>query len=260
MLPFSKDVARMASSVQLPDLVAHRGNAAEFPENTLPGIRSALELGVRHIEFDVQLCADRQPVLLNDSNLQRVAGIDRDAVQMTWPELSEVQVNETARFGGRYTDVGIPTLAQAVNLIESQPMVTAFVQLRRASLRAFGHELVARRVCEVLKPVARQCVITSQDLAAVHHVRQVSAYRVGWVLPEYTTLAALKCEALAPDYVFCEHSLLTDNASRLWRGPWRWVCYDVSSRKLALELAARGVRLVETTEVRSMLREFRSRA
>ncbi|HEY4368089.1 MAG TPA: glycerophosphodiester phosphodiesterase family protein [Steroidobacteraceae bacterium] len=241
----------------LPDLIAHRGNAAEYPENTLPALRSALDLGVRYVEFDVQLCADRQPVLLNDSNLSRTAGLDRDALQMSWQELSEVAVNEAARFGNRYTDVGIPTLAQAVDLIESHPTVTAFVQLKRASLRGFGHELVVRKVCETLKPIARQCVIISHDLAAVHHVRQVSAYRIGWVLPEYTTLAALKCEALAPDYVFCDHNLLTDNTAKLWRGPWRWACYEVASRKLALDLAARGAKLIETVEVRSMLREFR---
>ena len=86
-----------------------------------------------------------------------------------------------------------------------------------------------RKVCEVLKPVARQCVLVSADFAAVHHVRQVSPYRVGWRLSEYTNTAALKCEALAPDYLFCDHQLLTQSASKLWRGPWRWVVYDVQN-------------------------------
>jgi glycerophosphoryl diester phosphodiesterase len=242
---------------RLPDLIAHRGNAAEYPENTLPALRSALELGVRFVEFDVQFSADRQPVLLHDSNLQRTAGLDREALEMTLPELADVAVNESQRFQNRFTDVGIPTLAQAVNVIASHPTSTAFVELKRASLRAFGQELVVRKVCEILKPIARQCVIISYDLAAVHHVRQVSQYRIGWVLTEYSTLSALKCEALSPDYVFCDHQLLTENTAKLWRGPWRWAIYEVTSRKLAFELAVRGARLVETMEVRKMLREFR---
>lgn len=241
----------------LPDLIAHRGNAAEFPENTLPALRSALELGVRFVEFDVHLTADKQPVLLHDSNLQRTAGVNRDALGMTLAELAEIPVNEEQRFQKRFTDVGIPTLAQAVNVIASHPAATAFVELKRASLRAFGQELMVRKVCEVLKPIARQCVIISFDLAAVHHVRQVSQLRVGWVLSDYTTLSALKCEALSPDYVFCDHQLLTGNTAKLWRGPWRWAVYEVASRKLAVELAARGARLIETMEVRKMLREFR---
>lgn len=247
----------LVASPRLPELIAHRGNSAEYPENTLPALRSALDLGVRCVDFDVQLTADRQPVLLQDSSLQRTAGVDRDALQMTLEELTEICVNEAQRFNDRFTDVGIPTLTQAVNLIGQHPTATAFVTLKRPSLRAFGQEVVVRKVCDVLKPVARQCVIISADLAAVHHVRITSKFRVGWVLPDYSSLSALKCEALSPDYVFCDHQLLTENASRLWRGPWRWAIHGVTSRKLAMALAGRGARLIETAEVRKMLREFR---
>jgi glycerophosphoryl diester phosphodiesterase len=247
-----------ASLTPAPELIAHRGNAAEYPENTLPALRSALELGARCVEFDVQLSADRQPVLLHDSNLKRTAGLDRNALEMTWSELAEVSVNEESRFLKRYTDVGIPTLSQAVSLLATYPHATAFVELKRASLRTFGQEIFVRKVCETLKPIARQCVIISFDLAAIHHVRQVSSYRVGWVLSEYSSLSALKCEALAPDYVFCDHQLLSEGTSKLWRGPWRWAIYEVTSRKLALDLAARGAKLIETMAVRAMLREFRS--
>jgi glycerophosphoryl diester phosphodiesterase len=247
-----------ASLTPAPELIAHRGNAAEYPENTLPALRSALELGARCVEFDVQLSADRQPVLLHDSNLKRTAGLDRNALEMTWSELAEVSVNEESRFLKRYTDVGIPTLSQAVSLLATYPHATAFVELKRASLRTFGQEIFVRKVCETLKPIARQCVIISFDLAAIHHVRQVSSYRVGWVLSDYSNLSALKCEALAPDYVFCDHQLLSEGTSKLWRGPWRWAIYEVTSRKLALDLAARGAKLIETMAVRAMLREFRS--
>ena len=240
---------------RLPELIARRGNVAEYPENTLPGLRSALELGARQLAFDVQLSVDRHPVLLNDSNLQRIAGVDRNALEMTWSELTEILVTEPQRFAQRFTDVGIPRLGQAV--LASHPATTAFVELKRASLRAFGHETVVRKVCEVLKPVARQCVLVSADFAAVHHVRQVSPYRIGWRLSEYTNTAALKCEALAPDYLFCDYQLLTENSSKLWRGPWRWVVYDVGTAKLALELASRGARLIETSAIRDLLRESR---
>jgi glycerophosphoryl diester phosphodiesterase len=248
----------MSPSSHFPEIVAHRGNAAEYPENTLPAIRSALDLGVRYVEFDVQLTADRQPVLLHDSNLKRTAGIDRNALEMTLAEIAEVRVNEQDRFGNRYTDVGIPTLTQAASLLESNPAATAFVEIKRASLRAFGPEVVVHRVAEVLKPVARQCVLISFDFAAIHLVRQTTQFRVGWVLPEYTNLSALKCEALAPDFVFCDHQLLTETNSRLWRGPWRWVIYEVTSAKLALELAARGAHFIETMAVRTLWRAFRN--
>jgi glycerophosphoryl diester phosphodiesterase len=241
----------------LPELIARRGNVAEYPENTLPALRSALELGARQLAFDVQLSVDRHPVLLNDSNLQRIAGVDRNALEMTWSELTEIAVSEPQRFAQRFTDIGIPRLGQAVEVLASHPATTAFVELKRASLREFGHETVVRKICEVLKPVARQCVLVSSDFAAVHHVRQVSPYRVGWRVSEYSNTAALKCEALAPDYLFCDHQLLKENSAKLWRGPWRWVVCDVQTAKLALELAARGARLIETSAIRDLLRESR---
>src|SRR6186997_543335 len=103
-------------SSRLPELIARRGNVAEYPENTLPALRSALELGAHHLGFDVQLSVDRQPVLLNDSNLQRIAGVDRNALEMTWDDLTEIAVTEPQRFAQRFTDIGIPRLGQAVEV------------------------------------------------------------------------------------------------------------------------------------------------
>jgi glycerophosphoryl diester phosphodiesterase len=239
-----------------PQLVAHRGNAAEFPENTLPALRSALDLGLTHIEFDVQLTADHVPVLLHDANLSRTAGLDRNALAMTWRELSDVKVSETARLGDRYLDVRIPRLEQVVELLAAFPTATAFVELKRSSLRQFGHEHVVSRVAEILKPVAAQCVLISFDLAAVHLARSQANLPIGWVLPEVSTLTSIKCEAVAPEYLFCDHELLRASTGRLWRGPWQWVVYEVTSARLALELAARGVEMVETMAVRALQREL----
>lgn len=243
---------------RLPDLIAQRGNVAEHPENTLPALRSALELGARHVEFDVQLSADRQPVLLNDANLQRVAGVDRNVLEMTWRELSQVSVAGPERFPGTHSGIGIPSLAQAAMLLATQPAVTAFVEIKRASLRAFGAEIVVRKICEVLKPIVRQCVLVSADFTAIHFVRQLSSFRIGWTLSEYSSLSALKCEALVPDYLLCDRQLLTQTHSQLWRGPWRWAISNVTSLETATEVASRGARLVATTAFQQLLREFKS--
>ena len=242
---------------RVPDLIARGGNVAEFPGNTLPALRSAVELGARHIEFDVQLTADCQPILLNDCDLLRTAGVDRNALEMNWSELADVLVSEPQRFQERFTDIGIPTLQQAVRLLATHPTVTAFVEIKRASLRNFGADRVIARITEVLKPVVRQCVLVSRDLTAIHKVRQISSCRVGWMLSEYSSLSALKCEALAPEYLFCDRQFVS-NGAPLWRGPWLWAIYDVNSREAAMHWAGRGARLVATTGLRRMLREFRS--
>ena len=121
-----------------------------------------MELGARHVEFDVQLSADRQPMLLNDSNLKRTAGVDRNALEMTWHELAKC--GHRAGTFRSTTPTSAFRLGQAVDLLATHPAMTAFVEIKRASLRTFGHEIVVRKVCEVLKPVVRQCVLVSADL------------------------------------------------------------------------------------------------
>lgn len=56
---------------------AHRGAAAECPENTLPSFRRALELGADALETDVHLTADHSIVAAHDEDGLRVAGVAR---------------------------------------------------------------------------------------------------------------------------------------------------------------------------------------
>jgi len=68
--------------MRLPELIAHRGYASRYPENTLPAIEAALKAGARHVEIDVQTSADHIPVLFHDATLERLCGVQgriRDA-------------------------------------------------------------------------------------------------------------------------------------------------------------------------------------
>jgi glycerophosphoryl diester phosphodiesterase len=54
-----------------PVLIAHRGAAADAPENTIAAFELALEQGADGIELDVHLTADGQPVVIHDFTLER---------------------------------------------------------------------------------------------------------------------------------------------------------------------------------------------
>ncbi len=49
------------------DVQAHRGGAGLMPENTIPAMQHALDLGVNTLEFDLQLSQDGQVVVSHDS-------------------------------------------------------------------------------------------------------------------------------------------------------------------------------------------------
>ncbi|GHH71995.1 glycerophosphoryl diester phosphodiesterase [Streptosporangium violaceochromogenes] len=59
------------------EIHGHRGARGLRPENTLPGLAHALELGVDALEFDVALTADRRAVLTHDLTVSPVTSADR---------------------------------------------------------------------------------------------------------------------------------------------------------------------------------------
>jgi hypothetical protein len=65
-----EEVIRPRLGWPLPRVFAHRCGGALAPENTLAGLRIAARLGLRAVEFDVMLSADRSPWLMHDETLE----------------------------------------------------------------------------------------------------------------------------------------------------------------------------------------------
>jgi glycerophosphoryl diester phosphodiesterase len=232
-------------------LVAHRGNAIEYPENTLPAFSSALDLGVRFIELDVQLSKDGVPVVIHDQLLARTTGLPGSVFDHEAAELCRMEAAERQRFADRYQGVQLPLLRDVVALLKGHPEITLFVEIKRESLRHHGHDHVVSQVLEVLRPWRSQCVVISFDLVAIHRARLLAQAPIGWVLDDCSDHSRLKCEALQPEFLFCDQHKLPATG-RLWQGPWRWVIYEVRALPQALALAERGADYVETMAVREL--------
>ena len=240
----------------LPQIIAHRGNAAEFPENTLQGLESAVSLGLRHVEFDVQLTADFVPVLMHDSNLARVGGRPDCVHDLAWSALAELPVGEVPRLGNAHAFTYPPSLAQATDMLSGWNGVTAFVELKRSSMRRFGRETVLRRVAQVLQPVLDRCVLISFDLPSLKILRLMTGARIGWVLTQYDAGARAQAEELAPQFLFANLERLPAEPEPLWSGPWDWALYEVRDLKTARACHARGAKFVETMAVRGLLHAY----
>ena len=99
-------------------LVAHRGNAREFPENTLPALQSALDLGARFLEIDTHLSSDGVPVVIHDADLARTTGATGNVFDKPVAELVNTEAAERQRFGAQYAGTCIPTLADVAQLLD----------------------------------------------------------------------------------------------------------------------------------------------
>jgi len=86
---------------------AHRGLhniAAGIPENTMPAFRRAAELGFG-IELDVHLTTDGRLVVIHDSKLDRLCGINRRANELSSTDYSSLGILGTEHHAPMLEDV-----------------------------------------------------------------------------------------------------------------------------------------------------------
>ncbi len=254
MSAFGDAQARM-KAFRLLHMVARRGNARDFPENTLAALRSALALGARFIEIDVHLSADGVPVVANDKQFAAVAGFEG----LSAAQLGLLDVSQPHRFGTRFDGTRIASLETAVGLLEGRPEITAFIMIGQSCAWRFGREHVISKIMRTLKPVRSRCVLGSGDLATIHAARNMTGFPIAWVLPTYDDHTRLKYEAVQPDYLFCDRAYLHGEGP-LWRGPWRWVIYEINALEAVLDLAVRGAHFVATKDVRALAEAMRAHA
>jgi glycerophosphoryl diester phosphodiesterase len=98
------------------EIVAHRGYSAIAPENTRPAFLAALEHHAHSVEFDVQLSADRIPVIFHDVTLDRTAGISGNLGDYTLVQLQQLEIG--AWFHPQFAGAGILTLAETLEILE----------------------------------------------------------------------------------------------------------------------------------------------
>ncbi len=77
---------------------AHRGfPSKKRTENTLESFHEAISFGVDGIEFDLRLAKDKEPVVIHDATLHRIAGDARRVADLTSSELGAIPL----RHGGQ---------------------------------------------------------------------------------------------------------------------------------------------------------------
>jgi glycerophosphoryl diester phosphodiesterase len=104
-----------------PLIIAHRGGALEFTENTIPAFERALRLGSDGIETDLRLTRDGVVVIYHDDRFGRVEGLapaqrTRRISEMTYRELRAQPLARVGEDDGRSF---VPTLGELLGSVKT---------------------------------------------------------------------------------------------------------------------------------------------
>jgi glycerophosphoryl diester phosphodiesterase len=83
-------------------VIAHRGDSAHVPENTLESFQQGLALGADALEFDVRATRDGKAVVMHDATLERTTNGTGPVAAMTLDQLQRLDAGwRFTRDGGR---------------------------------------------------------------------------------------------------------------------------------------------------------------
>ena len=126
-----------------PFLMAHRGNRALCPENTLASFRQAVRDGADILETDVHLSADGEFICIHDGTVDRTTDGSGAIAEMTLQQIKALRVLDPT---GNPTQGTIPTLAEVAAVLPEKVALALELKTDR-----FLEPEVCRRFADALR-------------------------------------------------------------------------------------------------------------
>ncbi|MCL9813326.1 glycerophosphodiester phosphodiesterase [Natranaeroarchaeum aerophilus] len=214
-------------------VIAHRGFAADAPENTVSAIERASRVA-DSIEFDVRRCGSGELVVVHDEQIDRVTdGTGR---------VGDLSLSELQSFKVLGSGESIPTLEDVLAAIPAD--VDLNVELKETD--------IAGDVLDVLGRVENDCIVSSFSADALREVRSLdrsvaTAFISGRLRDEPIRRAVeLGCEYVHPRFSLLLYSPLLSRARTVDLDVNVWT---VNEPLLARAMAWRGVDGIATDAV-----------
>lgn len=149
-----------------PGVVAHRGGALLWPENSLMAVRGALALGIDGVEIDVHQTKDGQVLVLHDPDLERTTtGLG---------PVRELTAEKARRFVVRGTEgEPVPLLEEVLVVVEP---TSAFLSLEiKVDGEGRAYEGIEARILEALRAtrMERRVLVHAFDWDVLARMRKL---------------------------------------------------------------------------------------
>ena len=158
-----------------PLIVAHRGDSADYPENTRAAFAAALAAKVDGIELDVRLSRDDVPLICHDDTLARFGGTTRSLRKLSATQIRAVDVGSWKN--RCFADERVPTLDET--LVQCR-RTTLCIELKATGGRgrtAYHRRLVRAVVAAITKQgAAKRVRILCFDSGVLTEVARVAPH------------------------------------------------------------------------------------
>ena len=238
-----------------PVFVAHRGYAAAFPENTLIALDAALNAGAKYVEVDIQLSADKVPVLFHDRDLQRLCEKPKAIHDYNYSELITFNLAYREKFSENYAENKITSLQDFIDYLKAHPQLNAFIELKRSMIETFGTEIVLNVILPMFKDMQNQISFISYHQDILREIDLNTDFSTGIVVDEWDEYTAASC--WTPEWLFCSAEGLPADDNDLKQDS-KIVVFEVGETRLAKTLLKRGIKYLETFKIKEMLAAFSS--
>jgi len=118
----TNDLSLVSTERKRPRIIAHRGASREAPENTLPALERALELGADGIEFDLMLTSDKVPVITHNDDLSQLTHFH--GYLHSTPFATVKSLDAGSHFSTKFAGTTMPTLAEVLEVISPHDVLT----------------------------------------------------------------------------------------------------------------------------------------
>lgn len=216
---YAKTIFKENKELNIPSIVAHRGDSVHAPENTMPAFElAAKEEMSSYIEFDVHQTKDGEIIVSHDDDLTRVTGENVYVHELTYDEVMKLDTG--AWFSEKYKGTKFSTLDEALAYLKNTDMTM------QIEIKPSGYDNnLEETVVDIIKKYGLQdrAMITCLKLDPLLKIEKFAPeiYTVYSMFVAYGDLASIPVDAYTIEYSNVSEKLV-DNIHNAGKKIFAW--------------------------------------
>ena len=253
-----------------PLVIAHRGGAGLFPENTLFAFQQVSDLGVDVIELDVRSTSDGTLVVIHDANVERTTNGSGQVSETTIEQLKKF--NAGYRFtpdGGktfphRQSRITVPTLLEVFTALPKMKFNIEPKQQTPSLIKPLCQMINERKMMNsvvigsfnqtIIEEFRKQCPAVATSASPAEVSKFLSLYKTGLSASYTPTMHALQVPEKIAGIQLITREFVTAAHERNLK-VHVWTVNETTAMKRLLEMGVDGIMTDYPDRLQNLLRE-----